>query len=265
MNCKLVRVSADAALASSTSTSDFWVSVGDQEGVRSVKRIALKSCIFANVFPNVSAASGNNTFYFSYNGIDYSFVLADGFYGAVDLAATLQAEILLASPIPSIVIQALPFTGKMSFDTTLSPFLFSINGSLSGGGGGPNNMSDLIGVPAGSTQSVTAGVLIPTDIVQLQGLTEVYVRSQTLSPAQCYSESKTVDNIAWNIPVTVPFLGINVWEAKDDSLVYVDYRNTRDLAMVDIQLVDRAGIPVALQGSNLKLTFLVWFSEDAAP
>lgn len=247
---KLIHVaSSDALSASVLNKADFEVDLQAHLGINKTVRITLKSCIFPNVFPNITTGV-DDIFKFQETGqVAQSITIAQGFYTATELASALQTAINLVLVAGSVAITI--NTNTLKFIFTFTSTTASILTSAAG-----NTMAPRIGVIDGATDvaAYTSEVAM-----SLQGLTEVFLVSKNVAPSNMIRSLGTVIHTVTNIPITAPFGGMNVFNSQDDELTSITYKTPRDLRFVDFKLTDRNGTTVNLDNQNLKVCFMVYY------
>ena len=76
----------------------------------------------------------------------------------------------------------------------------------------------------------------------LSGIQDVYIESRELAPAAGNDPSFGIINIVGQINLSnTPFGGYAHFQANDDELATLNYKNTRNIQRIDIRVVDRQG------------------------
>ncbi len=130
-----------------------------------------------------------------------------------------------------------------------------IQASLKGEG-----LMELLGFEFGSTNTIVPNVeTFAFNLPNLQGLDEVYLRSYTLAPSSSIDSKGVLDSICVCIPINVAWGAQQIFDCKVDALCQITYPSPRNLQNIDIQLVNKRGIPVDLNGSDLRIDLRFWF------
>lgn len=177
----------------------------------------LISASIPNVFPNVSAAKGNNTFQATATIAGaISIVLDDGFYSTSTLSAKLKA---LIDPIIA------PSTVAVTQDSVTQKVTFTITGAetisyLSEGSG--STLAPFIGI---ISDSAVLGTYTTDTPPALNGETMFYIHSRELASNSTYlptTQNVTDVNGFISIPVTVPFGSYQQYQPTEnlDRAVY---------------------------------------------
>lgn len=267
----LVRLSGDFRTRG-TSTSDFTIDFG--AGLQNVDRVSFVTCEFPNNFYNVVSGINNLFHYIVSTGSffnEYNHLISPGYYNIDDLLAVLNAFIvddastdvtLMFDSKGSKKVGATPPTIGVNFlitnvvvgapvDTTIWPLL-----------GFVPNQAPINGVPVIAYQDPAGGDgVVAPDLPALRGLTEAYVQSAALSPGNSYDEKGSIKNVGLCVPINAGFGGLVIFECKQDPLCQVTYPTSRNIQSIDIQLVDRYGSVLDLQGGNFKLDLRVWYNS----
>lgn len=93
---RLTTLSINSATASRVDSTGSQITLYLNESIDlHNKRVRLVSSDIWYVFPNVTAAAGNNTIKFVYNAITYTLTLSDGLYSLTDIAETLNEYLII--------------------------------------------------------------------------------------------------------------------------------------------------------------------------
>lgn len=249
MNHNLLRVSSDFKTANSESTSNYSVAYNNVALLQGITRCVMKSADIPNVFYNINnkgynfSNTGNNIFYWIDNlGVDVSTVIPVGQYTLIDLLAIINQTLLLSYPLGTTQLKINAANKKVYLENlsgtnigvyasgTISPYL-GIN----------------IDLPWNSSLVKTA-----SGLSNLAGLQEIYVTSQKISDcSNMVVASNTMYPVILNIQIDKPF-GEWVHYASQhpeiDDIEYPSISQGTNIQLVDIQLRDRFGNIVDLQG-----------------
>lgn len=265
---KILRISADKRLPGQGGdrSTNFVIDLG--ANLQRCKRLSIQTISFPNNFYNVF----NNSFNGEFNNIGYfdhpaisaqSFTIAPGYYNTAQLmsaivtafntAATGHAVITSFTQDP--ISQLCTFTFNSDSSATLIRFTTNNNNSPQA------SPWSLLGFSGSVGTTVAPITTTAAKMPSLAGLTEVYVVSNTLAPANAFDEKGQLANVLVGIPITAAFGQLNVFDCKVDVLCEVLYPSSRDLVICDFMLVDRNGKEVDLNGGNVKLDLRVWFDH----
>lgn len=247
LSTKFVSVSSDDK-TTGESTSQFHYDLGSHEGLHGIKGIALKTCSFYNTFYNVTASNNQVDWHEEPGGMTQSFTITPGFYNASQLASAIQNGINATVPVSTAVL---------TFDSKTGTLFFSHTG---GGSGNTIEITSTISTTIGITADVTS-TTVPTsfpDLVQLGGITEIFIRIPELSDGQWVKRQGVVENAIAKIQVTSGFLGAVHYDAPDESLQSIIYDSVRDVSRLTVSVSDRNGDIVDLKKSAFKFSFKIW-------
>lgn len=286
-NTRLFRVTADKrvpGLGLDRSTN-FVVDVG--QTIQRVERMSITSVTFPNVFYNIIgydtsySYTAENVIYANMGGNILTTTIPAGYYSVGTLMNQISAQL---NPL----IQALEATDTIAF--TFDPITNKVSGTFTSAGS-YNQLTFLLPT---STQLATAGLpsamnmtsnpmtklgfvfsgsggislvfpttvaKVATNLPSLLGLTKCYIRSQKLAASNSVDEKGTISSIMLPVVISAPFGGLNVFECKVDHLCEIIFSKPVDFNQLDIQLVDRSGNEVNLNGANLQIEFKIWFNN----
>lgn len=260
---KLVSVSSSNAV--SGSTSDFIYTAGTT--LQQINRVSIASVSFYNNIYNIynDTRGSNNSYTYAYGAVPvtYTYTVPPGFYNVGTLLNLLNTNLTTNLGGANIVTWTLDsVTNRVNLIMTtptaatfqLNPTPTSPTGLLTALGGGPFLQSTVFDLTA-SPQSIL-GDTFPL----LSGPTQVYLRSSTLSPANSIEAGGLFANTLLAIPITAPYLALNVFECKVDNLCEISYKLPRNLSSIDIQLTDRYGNILDLHGGTLNIELRVWYN-----
>jgi hypothetical protein len=183
---KMYRISSKERI--SGTPYSFNVNFGNNPRLDRITEVHLISASIPNVFPNVSAAKGNNTFQATATIAGaINFVVPDGFYSTSNLIAFLKAQI-------DAVIA--PSTVSITQDTTSQKLTFTITGAetisyLSEGSG--STLAPFIGILSDS--AVLAAYTTDTPPA-LNGTTMIYIHSRELADNSTYLNTPQLGSIS---------------------------------------------------------------------
>ena len=267
MNHNLLRISSDFKTASSASNSDFQVAFNNVSLLQGITRCVMKSADLPNVFYNVNsigynfAGIGNNRLLWrDSSGQTNSFVYTPGQYTLQEVLDAFNTHISAQyNPPGSVNLSIDPITSHIVLNNT-SMFGQSI-------GIYPESFVNAFGF--NSTISPYLGIIgtefawLPTDgrqalgLSNMAGIQEVYVTSQKISDSSnMVVAANTMYPVILNIQVDKPF-GEFVHYASQhpeiDDIEYPSLTQGTNLQLVDIQLRDRWGHILDLQGLPFNL------------
>ena len=250
----LFQIEADQR--SSGTESDFIFDLGMSQKIQQAKKIVLKSVIFPNVFYNITTS--NNTLQVKYLADPYVNVSVEpGYYTASELGDALASAIVTAlGPPLTMTITPDQIKGKLVFEVT------NVGGAIT------INSTDALSTLVPNLGLDPATLLIVDQVVgpetapfiaQLAGLTSINIHSRTLSGNNYLEENNRIAPVLMNVPITVPFLGVNVYESQDDELNSIVYDRSRSIQAIDIRITDRQSNTLDLQKHNIKILCKVYY------
>lgn len=249
MNHNLLRVSSDFKTANSESNSNFFVSYNNVQLLQGITRCVMKSAEIPNVFYNISDKgynfynTGNNTMtYIDPLNVSVSFSINPGQYTLAQLIAQINLFLFsVYTPYGSVSLYLNPLTQKIEIINT-SGQSFGI--SLS-------TISPYLGMLS-VVPWTTSSLVFFAGMPNLSGLQEIYVTSQKISDcSNMVVASNTMYPVILNIQIDKPF-GQYIHYASQhpeiDDIEYPSISQGTNIQLVDIQLRDRWGNIVDLQG-----------------
>lgn len=285
-NTRLFRVSADkrvAGLGLDRSTN-FVVDVG--QTIQRVERMSITSISFLNTFYNLIGYDtsysyiAENVIYANLGASVITLTIPAGYYSVGTLMSQISAQL---NPL----LQAIEATDTMAF--TFDPITNKVTGTFTSAGANPylafllptgaqlatagfassmivtSNPFTKLGFvfnPIGSVLLFSSAVAqTATNLPSLAGLTKCYIRSQKLAASNSVDEKGSISSIMLPVVVSAPFGGLNVFECRVDHLCEIIFSKPVDFNQLDIQLVDRNGNEVNLNGANLQIEFKLWFNN----
>jgi len=187
-----------------------------------------------------------------------SFTLPSGFYSNTVLAAAIVAGINATAQMTAIpatlAIDTTAIDGKWVFTMTGATFVLETAAQGS-------TISPLIGIyaPSGTPAATQDADSLPN----LAGLTQVYLRSSALAPANMYrSGNNLISDTFAVIPVGSPYGALVQYPSVSLPLELnqVLYDAPKDISSIDLRLTDRSGNILDLQNHPLKLTLQIWYT-----
>ena len=248
MNHNLLRVSSDFKTANSESNSNYSVAYNNIQLLQGITRCVMKSADIPNVFYNIDdrgynfSNTGNNTFtWTNASNVTAMTTIPRGQYTLAQLLGFINAAIYSAyTGFVTLVLN--PLTQKIEiFNNSGQSFGISINSTMA------PYLGMLSAVPwSASTFVGFAG------FPNLSGLQEIYVTSQKISDSSnMVVAANTMYPVILNIQIDKPF-GEWVHYASQhpeiDDIEYPSISQGTNIQFVDIQLRDRWGNIVDLQG-----------------
>jgi hypothetical protein len=116
-------------------------------------------------------------------------------------------------------------------------------------------MNKAIGIQSDDTSFVSSRLL--EGIPDLRGVIEIFVISRSMSQGNLIEPDKVRDVIA-TIPITAPFLGLNIYESVNETNNSIEYNAPTDLRNIDIRLEDSNGRLVNLQNHRSQFVFKIY-------
>lgn len=255
-----------------------------------VKRISVSTCSFPNNFYNLigydpSYSQNNETLLGIQIGATFTMaVFKAGFYSVSQMMTAVIAAVngvaLAAGDAGTFVLTFDSISAKCFMQWTSAAanaltFYQIGRNTLTSNGLNPNmllisNPLTKLGFPtnlASSINTTTAFLSLPgagqsvifPNAPSLNGLTKVYIQSGRLGLSNLVEEDGQISNKLLPIPITAPFGGLNVFDCKQDILCERIYSHPIECNTIDIQLTDRDGNEVNIQGGNVQIEFRVWF------
>lgn len=251
MNHNLLRVSSDFKTANSESNSNFSVSYNNVQLLQGITRCVMKSADIPNVFYNIDnrgynfTNSGNNKFVWINAANNYQITtIPRGQYTIAQLLAVINTSIYAAYiPNGSVSLILNPITQKIEITNT--------SGQSFGISLADSTIAPYLGMLVAVPWSPTVSVLF-NGFPNLSGLQEIYVTSQKVSDcSNMVVASNTMYPVILNIQIDKPF-GEWVHYASQhpeiDDIEYPSISQGTNIQLIDIQLRDRWGNIVDLQG-----------------
>jgi len=256
---KLACVNSDGGLPGGTTTNfifDFGANL--QLGCR----VSIATVVFPNLIYNIRATNNNYTYQYDGNP-SHTFTVTPGQYNIGTLLAALNADLTTTTA----------GAGLWSYDTVTNTVAFTVIGAhtitLNYTGANPNPSIELMTLLGGGSLSVLNSSASSTGPVslsgsyapQLGGPQMVYLRSTAIAPTNSIEANGRYSNTLIGIPVTAPYLSLNVFECKQDILCELQYARPRDLSTIDFQLTDDIGNVYDLRGGIVDIQLKIWFNN----
>ncbi len=279
-NLNKLRINSINKQADYETDNNFTIDLGDR--AQQVKRISIVSAQFYNVFYNVynTPKKFNNGFQvFISDGTFVShqpYLIAPGRYTVYELMQLVKNAIESIGAFVVVMTISLNQNTNLvsvSLNITESGFVNLVGvqpyASQSAGQIQDDWIFGLLGWPRvnqsyAGTNKVTLWTGNPGMTVtapyfpRMGGPTLAYITSSTLAPSASWDEKGSSSNILLAMDITVPWLDLQVFECKVDTLCELIYKTTRATNVIDIQLVDHEGDPLDLHGTPLNLELRVW-------
>jgi hypothetical protein len=239
---KTIRINSEERInPTSTTSSDFTVSLGSSTQLADINRIAIKSISIPNTQYNVKATGphANNVFTF-FDGATQNITIPAGFYDVASLSAAIMAD-------PAAVADGLTVTWNTvtkHFDfASVVPitYLSAANGDA---------MAQTLGILANSAVLVLA--FSAQGLPYLNVHPNIYVTSRALSDGSAMI-SPTLGSIpvCAVVPIDQPFGGIIQYVVRQehlDDIHYLSYSHGKTLQSIDLQLYDGDAQLIDMQG-----------------
>jgi len=246
---KFFRISSKERLGGTP--SDFQVNFGNDPRLDRITEVHLISASIPNVFPNVSAAKGNNTFTATGTiaGV-ISVVVPDGFWTTANLAAYLKTAIDLTIAPSTVAIAQDVNTQKLTFTITGAETITYL--SLGSG----STLAPFVGILADSAPLAVYTADAPP---ALNGETMFYIHSRELAENSTYLP--TVQNISdvngfLSIPVNVPWGSYQTYQPTENLDRSVFGRAGKALRGIQIVLRGNGGRALVLP-DNYEMVLVV--------
>lgn len=256
-NSRVIYISNDDRdIEESKSNSDFVCYLKERVSVQESNYAILKTITLCNCFYNVRGANygdnQNNIFVFSEVSPAATFAVSvePGQYLIADYLTALENAMNAVLVSGTVAINQDPITGRLTFVCTGTQI--TIFSGLNG-----NTSYALVGNPE-TSDSLTSGIVPMPFLPDLSGIQDVYIESRELAPAAGNDPSFGIINIVGQINLSeTPFGGYAHFQANDDELATLNYKNTRNIERIDVRVVDRAGnlLPLGNTRVNLSLKY----------
>ena len=271
MNHNLVRVSSDFKMLPTMSNSNFAVAYNNTQLMQGITSVVMNSCDIPNVFPNINNTgynftdSGNNVFLFTdKDGNLQTVSVPTGQYTITQLLAVIN-NFIASLPAPytpanGVTLTLNPITNKIQVNNNTAGQLFGLPASNSA-----FTMKPYIGLTSSITIVGTSSASLQ-DLPNLAGIQEVYITSQKVSN---FSNLVVADGIVYplilNVQIDVPFGQFAHYKAQNPEIDDIEYSSITqgiNLQTIDIQLRDRWGNILDLQGLPFNLIFKAYHGHS---
>lgn len=256
---KLLSISSSNATAGTTTNFVF----NSGTSLQQILRLSITHVSFYNNIYNIHNDSrGDNTTYsYTYNGTPHTYTLTPGFYNINSIINLLNADLLATTTVAGLQFSFNAFSNLASFTVPVMGGAFQLNSGTNPNYGLMTTMGGG-GLLTGVTYTTPSAsvTLTATAFPLLSGPTQVYVRSNALSPANAIEVDGAFANTLVAIPVTAAPLTVNLFDCKVDNLCEIVYSVPRNFNSIDIQLTDRYGNILDLHGGSLNIELRVWYN-----
>ena len=256
MSSQLIRIDSQDKSTSSVSNSNFRVNLGNAYRSAPVTRIVLKQIQFPNNFYNVRTGVDDVLTVQENGQAPFDVTIPQGFWEITDLLTEMKTQIDAGLVGGSTVTITLGNQDKKLL-FTFSGTTAIVYANASGNSTIATNLGILQTTPGMSTN--ITGNAIPS----LEGLTEVFLISDTLAPLHTREYNNNQRNIFASIPITAPFTSQNIYRSQDEELDSIEYPTPgRLIRDIDIRLENREGEAVNLsENHDVKIIFKVYYSS----
>jgi hypothetical protein len=244
---KTIRINSEERISPTTTTSsDFTVSLGSSTQLADINRIAIKSISIPNTQYNIHAVGShtNNVFTF-FDGATQNITIAPGFYDVLQLATAIMADPIAIAD--GLTISFNPIDGHLTFTST-TPITYL---SVASG----NSMAATLGITADSAPLVSS--FVTQGLPYLNVHPNIYVTSRTISDGSAMI-SPTLGSIpvCATVPIDQPFGQVIQYIVRQehlDDIHYLSYSHGKTLQSVDLQLYDGDAQLIDMQGLDWTL------------
>jgi hypothetical protein len=258
-NSRVIYISNDDKLvAESKSNSNFVCYLKERVSVQQSNYAILKTISLPNVFYNVrSAAYGDNqndTLVFSEVAPAATFAVSvpEGQYLIADYITALENAMNAVLVSGTVAITQNAVNGKLIFTCTGTQI------TIFAGDNG-NTAYQLIGQPE-NTNSITSAIVPMPFLPDLSGIQNVYIESRELAPAQGNDPTFGLINIVGQINLSETAFGAYAYyQANDDELATINYKNERNIERIDIRVVDGKGNTLPLGNGRVALSIKYFY------
>jgi hypothetical protein len=215
-----------------------------------------------NVSPNVSAAIGNNHFYFTYQGVDYDVTLPDGLYGIDEMNLFMEIYFSNDSVLPNdlFVFEENGATQKLSvkfnyigvtMDFTLVNACIDVTGFFSV----HNEASDTFSSTEVIVSTIAGESFIAPNEARFNRVVNYYITSNLLSDGIPINNRS--NGVICEVPITVRagslinFVPTNPLRADCSDLI------GQSKQLISFGLVDQLGREVSTAGEEWSLAIVI--------
>ena len=253
--------SNDQEEAESESNSNFVCYLKERVSVQESNFAILKTITLCNCFYNVRAANygsdlQNDTLVFSEVAPAATFAVSvpAGQYLISDYITALENAMNAVLVSGTVAITQNAVNGKLIFTCTGTAITI-----FSGDNG--NTAYELIGQPK-SSNSITSAIVPMPFLPDLSGIQNVYIESRELGSAQGNDPTAGLINIIGQVNLSNTEFGQYAhFQANDDELATLNYKNERNIERIDIRVVDDRGNTLPVGNSRVSLSLKYFFNE----
>lgn len=258
-NSRVIYISNDDKLIDeSKSNSEFICYLKERVSVQQSNYAILKTISLPNVFYNVRGtaygAIQNNVFVFQEQAPLATFAVSvpEGQYLIADYITALENAMNAVLVSGTVAITQDPITFKLTFTCTGTAI------SIFSGSNG-NTSYQLVG--ADETNNTAFNAVITLDnLPDLSGIQNVYIESRELAPAQGNDPTFGLINIVGQINLSETAFGAYAYyQANDDELATINYKNERNIERIDIRVVDGQGNTLPVGNGRVALSIKYFY------
>lgn len=255
---RLLRISNIHGIGNPTSSS-FTVNLNRMSETDKIVRTVCKSVTFPNTGYNVVTGLNDVFLYEIDTGVESSYTLAQGYYTVQEIIAIIQPliEVSLAVIFPgaTLLMEVGQYSKAIEFTPSIGGFtLGHLTGPLAGTTGGLNAS---LGEP--NVSPLITALYVSSELPDLAGLTRVFVHSTTLAEGNLVDGDVENHDIIGEVPVTVPFGSLVVYESNDDELDSINYGSARNFDQIKIELKDLEGNIIDLHGGTTEVILKLYY------
>lgn len=260
---RLVRINSENRInPEGTTSSNFTVNFNNS--LQLVQGISFVSAQWWNAMYNVLDAPNRQTNQMQVVVDDHShavqtyvITITPGWYTLSQLMTAIQAAFAsFTFPVP-LTLSYDPIQNRVSHTVTggFSVTVSRVSGQFSW-------LGFLLGYPNTSTPqdwsdtSIAAIVGAPN----MGGPKQIYITSSTISPGNSLDEKGRQSDVCLALTNDVPFGSLGTFECKVDQFCEIDYKRTRNLSNIDIQVVDHEGFEVDFHGLPINIELRVYMN-----
>lgn len=248
---KILHISSREKINQKQSSSDFNISINRSTGLSKIKRVVLKQASIPNSQYNINRY--NNKFVWLDNeDVKNTVEVPVGQFSLSDLITTLNESAEFGAF--GIVISQDPVDKKLMI--TSSSEIKLIN--LSQG----NTMGEVVGLTAPWELSTTTTEYKFPSLPNLSGASLYFISSHALAEAHFISANRPDSNIIGAVQSTGVFGSYIHYASEMSSLDSVDsdsIRHGKNIADIDIKIVDQKGRIVDLNGLEVDLILQIFY------
>ena len=255
---RLLRISNIHGIGNPTS-SRFTVNLNRMSETDKIVRCVCKSVTFPNTGYNIVTGQNDVFLYEIDTGTFHTYTLAQGYYTAAEIIAILQpiieTQLALVFPGATLLMAVGAYSKAIEYTPSLGGFyLGHMTGPLAGTTGGLNAS---LGEP--NVSPLITALYVSSELPDLAGLTRVFVHSTTLAEGNLVDGDVENHDIIGEIPVTVPFGSLVVYESNDDELDSINYGSARNFDQIKIELKDILGRVIDLHGGTTEVILKLYY------